>query len=267
MVARNIKLRLTYDGTNYVGWQRQRAQPTIQETLEEALARMTGERIVLHGAGRTDAGVHALGMVASFQTASAIPLVAFERGLNSMLPPDIRIMEATEMPLSFHARFSASGKIYGYRFTTAPIMPPCDRLYVAHFPGPCDFAALRAALPALLGEHDFSCFEATGSRPAESRRGAVRCIRQLELVEERERPGFYEIIVAGDGFLRHMVRNMVGTLIEVGRGRRSPDSLAALLAAGDRSAAGPTAPACGLTLKEVLYFTKNIQVKHGNPHC
>lgn len=253
MAERNIKLRLAYDGANYVGWQRQRDQPTIQQTLEEALARMTGERIVLHGAGRTDAGVHALGMIANFHTAAAIPLAAFERGLNSMLPPDIRILAAAEMPLSFHARFSAGGKIYGYRFSTAPIMPPCERLYAAHFPGPCDPAAMRAAMPHLMGEHDFSSFEAAGSRPAEGRRGAVRCIQRLELVQDQKQLGFYEIIVAGDGFLRHMVRNMVGTLIEVGRGRRSPDSLAALLAARDRSAAGATAPACGLTLKEVLY--------------
>ncbi len=253
MSERNIKLRLAYDGTNYVGWQRQRDQPTIQQILEEALARMTGERIVLHGAGRTDAGVHALAMIANFQTSAAIPLAAFERGLNSMLPPDIRILAAAEMPLAFHARFSASGKIYGYRFSTAPIMPPCERLYTAHFPGPCDPAAMRAAMPQLMGEHDFSSFEAAGSRPAEGRRGAVRCIQRLELVEDGERPGNFEIIVAGDGFLRHMVRNIVGTLVEVGQGRRTPEEFGQLLAARNRILAGPTAPAHGLVLQEVFY--------------
>ncbi|MFU8818698.1 MAG: tRNA pseudouridine(38-40) synthase TruA [Desulfurivibrio sp.] len=270
-MADNVKLTIAYDGAAYAGWQRQRNRPTIQEFLEEALGRMLGHRVVVHGAGRTDAGVHALGMVANFQPARSLPLTAYRRGLNSMLPPDIRILAAEAAEPDFHARFSARGKAYLYHFTTAAVMPPCRRLYCAHFPGSFAGEMVRAALPQLLGEHDFSAFEATGSRSraaageAERGRGAVRCLSRLSLHREQadwlpgpaaagDSPGeTYRLVVAGDGFLRHMVRNIVGTLVEVGRGRRPPDSLGELLATGERSLAGPTAPACGLTLWQVYY--------------
>ncbi|MFH7319170.1 tRNA pseudouridine(38-40) synthase TruA [Desulfurivibrio sp. D14AmB] len=269
-MAANVKLTIAYDGTAYDGWQRQRHRPTIQESLEAALGRMLGQRVVVHGAGRTDAGVHALGMVANFQPQRSLPLDAYRRGLNSMLPPDIRILAAEEVESGFHARFSARGKAYLYFFTTAVVMPPSRRLYCAHFPGAFDLEAARKALPLLIGEHDFSAFEATGSRTlagpgeAERGRGAVRCLSRLTLerdergwgpmVEQRRAGGeSYRLLVAGDGFLRHMVRNIAGTLIEVGRGRRRPESLGELLAGGDRALAGPTAPACGLTLWQVYY--------------
>ncbi|HET97347.1 MAG TPA: tRNA pseudouridine(38-40) synthase TruA [Desulfurivibrio alkaliphilus] len=270
MAAANVKLTIAYDGTAYDGWQRQRDRPTIQESLEVALGRMLGHRVVVHGAGRTDAGVHALGMVANFQPERSLPLEAYRRGLNSMLPPDIRILAAEEVEPGFHARFSARGKAYLYFFTTAAVMPPCRRLYCAHFPGAFDLEATRAALPQLIGEHDFSSFEAAGSRTragdekAERGRGAVRCLTRLTLERDETGWGFavgqsqaggasYRLLVAGDGFLRHMVRNIAGTLIEVGRGRRRPESLGELLALGDRAQAGPTAPACGLTLWQVYY--------------
>lgn len=260
----NVKLTIAYDGTAYAGWQRQRDCLTIQQSLEEALGRMLGHKVVLHGAGRTDAGVHAAGMVASFQTPKRLPPLAYRRGLNSMLAPDVRILAAEEVEPGFHARFSAKGKTYCYRFTTAELMEPSRRLYCAHFPGRFAAEAVVAALPWLLGEHDFSAFEAAGSRQravgaeSERGRGAVRCLTRLELLAENDSlPGVsgacYCLVVAGDGFLRHMVRNIVGTLIEIGRGKRGPDSLAGLLAAKERALAGPTAPACGLTLWHVEY--------------
>jgi tRNA pseudouridine38-40 synthase len=251
----NIRLAIAYDGSAYGGWQRQLNRPTIQAAIEDALARMLGEAVVLHGAGRTDAGVHAREMVANFQAPVHLPLAAYRRGLNSMLPADIRILAASEAEPSFHARFSALGKTYHYCFSTAAVMPPWRRLYSAHFPGPFVPAAVRAALPQLLGEHDFSAFEAAGSRDRtrESGRGGVRRLRHLSLERQQGEEDEFFFAVTGDGFLRHMVRNLVGTLLEIGRGRREVASLAELLASGDRSQAGPTAPACGLTLVRVDY--------------
>ncbi|MDF1614575.1 tRNA pseudouridine(38-40) synthase TruA [Desulfurivibrio dismutans] len=252
----NIRLTIAYDGSAYAGWQRQPNRPTVQALIEDALTqRLLGEPVVLHGAGRTDAGVHAEGMVASFVSPRELPLEAYRRGLNSMLPPDIRILAADKVAHDFHARFSAKGKVYCYRFSTAAIMSPCRRLYRAHLPGPFDADLVREVIPQLLGEHDFSAFEAAGSRDRsrEGGRGGVRSLEMLRLEQEDRwgREFFFEL--AGDGFLRHMVRNIVGTLVALGRGRRRIAAPAALLAGGDRSQAGPTAPACGLTLVRVLY--------------
>lgn len=277
-----IKLTIAYDGTDFAGWQRQARRPTIQAAIEEALARLHGgQPLVLHGAGRTDAGVHAQGMVASFAVARPLPLAAYRQGLNSMLPSAIRILAAETAAADFHARYRARGKVYLYRFSTAAVMSPCCRLYRAHYPGSFDPEPVRESLPQLLGEHDFTAFEAAGSRQRpgasepekEKGRGGVRCLTHLSLHHQAaeadlpdlggllnprsgaETPGGedYCLVVAGDGFLRHMVRNLAGTLIEIGRGRRSPESLAALLASRDRSRAGATAPACGLTLWQVNY--------------
>ena len=263
----NIRLTIAYDGTAYGGWQRQQNRPTVQAAIEDGLAVILGERVVVHGAGRTDAGVHALAMVAAFNAGRDLPLSAYQKGLNSILPPDIRVVKAERAAPDFHPRFSARGKRYRYLFSTSGVMMPCQRLYRAHFPGPFALEPMLEALPLLEGEHDFSAFEATGSRERGSTggRGAVRCLHQLNLWAEvaeahlgrrgqrGQRGHNFCFEVSGDGFLRHMVRNMVGTLVEIGRGRRSPESIPELLASKDRTKAGATAPACGLTLVEVYY--------------
>lgn len=255
MTGRNLKLLLAYDGTAYAGWQRQKGAPTVQGEVEEKLAVMTGQPVTLHGAGRTDAGVHALGMVANFHTESTIPAEGLRRGLNSMLADDIRVLAVEEVAADFHARFSATGKAYCYRLTFEEIVLPTERLYLARFPGPGDFDRMAACLPYLLGEHDFSSFEATGSRDPEQEggRGAVRRIDIAAISADAENGRRGRLFVAGNGFLRHMVRNIIGTLVEVGQGRRTPEEFGQLLAARDRTQAGPTAPAHGLFLHEVFY--------------
>ena len=252
---RNLLLKLAFDGTAYAGWQRQLDQPTIQGVIEDKLQVMTVAQVALHGAGRTDSGVHALGMTASFETESEIPCEGFLRGLNSMLPEDIRILEVVEKDPDFHARKSARGKFYLYRLKTGGICLPTDRLYCHHLKHDIDLEPIRECLVMLVGEHDFGCFEATGSRDLEytGGKGAVRTIKRadLNIGEGVTRSVDFEFI--GDGFLRHMVRNMVGTLLEVGSGRMSVDDFRDVLAGRDRAAAGPTAPARGLFLMEVFY--------------
>lgn len=249
---RNIKLLLAFDGTAYAGWQRQRSEKTIQGALEDKIQVMTGEHSCLHGAGRTDAGVHALGMVANFETGADIPCLAFVKGLNSMLPSDIRVLEAREIDPGFHARRNARAKTYWYNLSSGPVQLPTERLYCAHVFEKLDILAMRHGLAHMVGTHDFSSFEGAGSRDQEfTGRGAVRTITAatLETVGGEDRLRF---IITGDGFLRHMVRNIVGTLVDVGKGRLLQSDIAAILAARDRSQAGPTAPAHGLFLKEVL---------------
>ena len=250
---RNIKLLLAFDGTGYAGWQKQKSDKTIQGVIEDKLHIMTGEELRLHGAGRTDAGVHALGMVANFHTEANIPCQGFVKGLNSLLPTDIRVLEACEVDQNFHARRNAKTKTYWYNFINGPVQLPTERLYAAHIPGNLDFEAMQSGLTYLTGTHDFSSFEGTGSRDRElSGRGAIRSILEAFL----ETPGTgdnYRFVITGDGFLRHMVRNIVGTILDVGKGRLPYSDVADILAAKDRSAAGPTAPASGLFLKEVFY--------------
>jgi len=251
---RNIRLLLAYDGSGYAGWQRQKKCLTIQGVLEEAIATMTREEITLHGAGRTDAGVHAVGMVANFTTAADIPCPGFLKGLNSILPPDIRILKAEEAEPGFHARRSAQAKTYCYRICNSPVQLPTDRLYSAHLPVPLDMDAIRSCITRLLGSHDFSSFEAAGSRDPRTGtgRGAVRNILAAG-IEQSAVPGSHEFLITGDGFLRHMVRNIIGTLLEVGRGKITARDFSAIISARDRNAAGPTAPAHGLFLKKVHY--------------
>ena len=252
-LKRNIKLLLAYDGTLYAGWQKQKSEKTIQGEIEESLQVMTGEHTCLHGAGRTDAGVHALGMVANFSTGRKIPCPAFVKGLNSLLPADIRILEAKEVEVSFHARRSAKAKTYWFNLSNGPVQLPTERLYWAHVFQELDCASMREGLQYITGTHDFSSFEGAGSRsPERAGRGAVRTIFEASL-NTLESGNYHRFVVTGDGFLRHMVRNIVGTMLEVGLGRLHASEVAAILAAQDRSAAGPTAPACGLFLKEVLY--------------
>lgn len=250
---RNIRLVIAFDGTDFNGWQRQKDESTIQGEIERCLNLMTNCEVMLHGAGRTDAGVHAEGMVANFATGSRISCSAFKKGLNSMLPYAIRILEADEVPAEFHARFSAKGKHYAYTIFTGEIMPPLERLYSLHVPYPLDLAGMHDSLRLLRGTHDFSTFENAGSRDKDkpSRKGATRTISDARLGEQGGQR--YTVTVIGEGFLRHMVRNIVGTLLEVGQGRRSVDEFGAALAARDRNAGGATAPPHGLKLIKVLY--------------
>ncbi|MDW7773453.1 MAG: tRNA pseudouridine(38-40) synthase TruA [Desulfobulbaceae bacterium] len=252
MNGRNIRLLTAFDGSLYSGWQRQENAPTIQGALEKCLQVMLATDITLHGAGRTDAGVHALGMVANFQTTSTIPCSGLLRGLNSMLPRDIRILEVDEAPLDFHSRYSATGKSYRYDIFTGEIQLPTERLYCAHYPGSHDSSRITDCLARIRGSHDFSSFEGSGSRDTsrENSRGAVRTLFHASSTEKSEKLSFF---FTGDGFLRHMVRNLVGTLMEVGRGKITPEEFQQILVLRDRAAAGPTAPARGLFLERVFY--------------
>ncbi|NOX25806.1 MAG: tRNA pseudouridine(38-40) synthase TruA [Deltaproteobacteria bacterium] len=251
---RNIKLLIAFDGTAYSGWQRQKGPPTIQGVLEDRIALMTGGSVTLHGAGRTDAGVHALGMVANFHTTAKIPCQGFMKGLNSLLPDDIKILGLEDAPAGFHARFSAHGKTYLYQAITAPVIMPVKRLYYSHFPGEFNLSRMNEALALLIGEHDFSSFEAAGSRDPRIKRGrgAVRKIFAVGVAPLIDDNGFM-VTIHGDGFLRHMVRNIVGTLVEVGSGKKNIDNFAEILYCRDRFAAGATALACGLFLREIFY--------------
>lgn len=250
---RNIKLLIGYDGTDYSGWQRQKHDCTIQGEIENRLALMTTEEISLHGAGRTDAGVHAEGMVAHFLTGSPISCEVFVRGLNAMLPGAIRIYRAEEAEPSFHARFSAIGKQYQYSVFTGKVHPPHLRLYTLHVTSPLNFNAMHECLKLLEGTHDFSSFENSGSRDKDdcSGRGAIRTIYEAAI--HQQSPELFAFQFTGDGFLRNMIRNLVGTLLAVGRGTITAEGFAGILQAKDRTMAGPTAPAHGLQLNKVLY--------------
>ncbi|MFQ5877776.1 MAG: tRNA pseudouridine(38-40) synthase TruA [Acidobacteriota bacterium] len=243
---RNLKLVLAYEGTRYSGWQVQPDRETIQGVLEEQLARMLGERVRLAGAGRTDAGVHARGQVASFVTASRIPPEGLRRGLNDRLPRDIRAIEASEAAPSFHARADARAKEYRYHMTPAPVLSPFDAAFTTQIRGPLDLDAMRRAARRFLGRHDFTSFCSTGCR-------VVRRERIVSISEVQARNDRIEYRVRADGFLQHMVRTLVGTLILVGRGRMAPEDVDAVLRARDRRAAGPCAPPQGLVLERVFY--------------
>lgn len=243
---RTLKLTLAYDGTNYVGWQRQANGTSIQQVVEEALAPLTGAVTTVSAAGRTDAGVHAIGQVASANVESDLAAATIQRAMNARLPPDVRTIDVADAPLGFHARFNAVGKIYRYRVVTGGFVLPFDRWFVWHAPGRRDVDAMRHAAANLIGRHDFASFQAVGTLV----RNTVRTIHRLEIDDCGD-----ELVIEadGDGFLRHMVRAIVGTLADVGAGARSPESMAEILAARNRSAAGETAPACGLTLVSVKY--------------
>lgn len=244
---RNIKLILEYDGTGLAGWQRQADLPTVQSHLEAALSRLTGEEVTVIGAGRTDAGVHARGQVANFRTNATLNLEAVQRGGNALLPPQIAILSAEEVPLDFHARFSATGKTYDYDLWLGPVRPALLRNFVWHISMDLDVEGMCEALKPLVGEHDFSSFQSTGSEV----KTVVRRLRAAELTRFPE--GLVRITLDGDGFLRHMVRAVVGTMVEVGRGRIRPSDVETILAARNRDRAGPTAPARGLFLRTVRY--------------
>lgn len=266
---RNIRLILAYDGTDFHGWQIQPGRATVQGCLQSALERLTGNRVTVAGSGRTDAGVHALNQVANFHTESAIPCPNLAKALNDMLPPTIRVKEAAEADPGFHARYQARSKTYRYRILEAPVCPPFQCRFVHHYPYALDLARMIAAARMLEGEHDFTSFAAAGEGPVlqvgsgsspdapdgperDETRSMVRTLYSSRLFRpSRGRLLVYE--VRGSGFLHHMVRNMVGTLIEVGRGKLEPDEVWRILETRDRTAAGPTAPARGLFLVRVEY--------------
>jgi len=255
--VRNLRLILSYDGADLAGWQVQPGRTTVQGVLASAIGRLTGENVLPQGSGRTDAGVHALAQVASFATASMIPTENWIKALNDILPPSIRVLEVTETAPEFHARKSARAKTYRYRIQRGAICPPFLARYVWHYPYPLEESAMVAAARVVVGEHDFTSFAAVDAERVERIAAGeevhttnIRTIFASSWTREGE-----ELIysVRGSGFLHHMVRNLVGTFVLVGKGAVSLEDLRRILDARERTAAGPTAPASGLYLVEVEY--------------
>jgi tRNA pseudouridine38-40 synthase len=271
-----FKITLAYDGTGFVGWQRQDNGVSIQAQIEDALRALDGRDVAVAGAGRTDAGVHALGQVASFTLARELEPDAVARALNGCLPRAIRVMAAEAAPPAFHPRFTESKKTYRYRMWHHEVMNPFERDYAWHVPGPLDVEAMDAAARLLEGRHDFAAFQATGSSVSTT----VREVAASRIVECGLRTGEESAIesaiestiestiesairnpqsamltyeVVGSGFLRHMVRIIVGSLVEIGRGRQPVGWMSAVIAARDRTLAGPTAPPHGLFLVGIEY--------------
>jgi len=248
---RNFKLVLSYDGSEFAGWQIQPDAATVQGTLASAIGRVTGEKVLPQGSGRTDAGVHALAQVASFATQSPIPAENLVIALNDVLPPVIRVLEVDEVPPEFHARKSARGKTYRYCIYRGAICPPFLARYVWHYPYPLDENAMAQAAGTIIGEHDFTSFAAVDpERGKEEPCSSVRTIFNSSW--ERQGDEFV-YTVRGGGFLHHMVRNLVGTFLLVGKGTLKPEDVTTILEARNRSAAGATAPASGLYLVSVEY--------------
>ncbi|HEV8482941.1 MAG TPA: tRNA pseudouridine(38-40) synthase TruA [Blastocatellia bacterium] len=242
----NVKITLQYDGTDYNGWQIQSNGRTIQGELTRALSILDQRHVTVYGAGRTDAGVHAEGQVANFILERDFDLRELRDGLNGNLDRDLRVVQAEIVADSFHARASARLKTYRYRIWTADVVSPFVRRYVHHYRGQLDVEEMRRAADLLIGEHDFRAFTVTASDVE----GSVRTIERLDIVEEENVLGIH---VAANGFLRYMVRAIAGTLIDVGRGHLSVANVSQALSTLDRDQAGPTAPACGLTLLRVDY--------------
>jgi tRNA pseudouridine38-40 synthase len=248
---RYFKLTIAYDGTDFHGWQIQSNRPTIQGEIVSVLRRITQDATVVHGAGRTDAGVHALGQVGSFRTKSPLSASEFQRALNALLPPTIRIMKAEEVGPDFHARWSARRKIYCYRLYRGKIVPPTLWRYVLHYPFPLDEDAMRDAAARFVGLHDFTSFAAsTGSEEDDKERSTEREIYSTELARSSDNEELV-FTVRGRSFLRYMVRKMVGTLLDVGRSKLKPEDIDRLYELKDRSQSGPTVPAQGLCMVSV----------------
>jgi tRNA pseudouridine38-40 synthase len=243
---RTLKITLAYDGTRFVGWQRQAQGESIQGLLEDAFAQFEGAPVTVYGAGRTDAGVHAVGQVASARVGFEHDVRTLTRALNAHLPPDVRIVSVEDAEDGFHARFNASGKTYRYQIRNTAVADPFDRAYVWHLPEPLSLAAMTSAAGLLVGTHDFSAFRSVGSAISST-------VRTVTRSEWRNNAGLLTYEISGDGFLRHMVRAIVGTLVEIGRGWRQPQEISALLTGAARADAGATAPALGLFLVSVDY--------------
>jgi tRNA pseudouridine38-40 synthase len=245
---RYFKLTIAYDGSEYHGWQIQTNKSTIQGEIVGVLRRITQENIFLHGAGRTDAGVHALGQVGSFRTQSTLSEMEFQRALNALLAPTIRIVHCLEVGPEFNARWSARAKVYRYRLYRGKVVPPMIWRYVLHYPFPLDEEAMSSAAARFVGMHDFASFAAsTGSEEDDKERSTEREIYSAELVRS---PDEQELVftVRGRSFLRYMVRKMTGTLLDVGRGKLQPDDIDRLYGLRDRSKSGPTVPPQGLCM-------------------
>ncbi len=248
-MARTIALTLEYDGTNYVGWQTQANGPTVQSTINEALEKRLGVPVKVMGAGRTDSGVHALGQVCSFPTDRDLPLSAFREGVNVLLPPDIRVIEAREAKPGFHALHSAESKIYLYRILLRETGSALEHFRAWKLGEDANVGQMRQAAGALIGTHDFTSYAAADAEP-----NRIKTVTRIDIQEAQGTVApELRIEVEGTGFLKQMVRTIVGSLIDVGRGHRPPHWIAEVLSVRDRQAAGRTAPAWGLYLKQVNY--------------
>jgi len=268
---RNLKLLLAYDGTDFSGWQTQPGAPTIQGTLASAIGRVTGENVLPQGSGRTDAGVHALGQVATFATESPIPAANLVNALNDVLPAAIRVLDAAEAPPEFHARKSARAKTYHYRMYRRVVCPPFLARYVWHYPYPLDEDKMQEVAALIVGEHDFTSFAAVDAERGRAQEGADvgqnaeqnagqdvgqdlgQNVRRILFSAWERRADELVYTIRGTGFLHHMVRNLVGTFLLVGKGTIKPADLPRILEARSRSAAGATAPASGLYLVNLEY--------------
>jgi len=245
---RNLKLKIEYDGTNYCGWQVQKGHQlkSIQEVIQKTLQRILQEKIKLIASGRTDAGVHAEGQVANFRTNSKMALEKLQRALNGLLPEDICVAEAREAAADFHSRFAAKSKAYRYTILNRKYPSALLKNAVYFYPYPLDIKIMQREVGVLLGRHNFKAFQASGSITGRT----VRTIKRIRILKEGD---LIRIDIEADGFLYSIVRNIVGTLIEIGRGKLSPGSLKKILLSKDRKTAGPTAPARGLCLVKVNY--------------
>jgi tRNA pseudouridine38-40 synthase len=244
---RTVKLTIQYEGTDYFGWQMQARHPSVQQVIQEAAAIVCNHPVTLHGSGRTDTGVHALGQVAHFKTSSLIDMAQLRKGLNSLLPADVVICSAVEAPPGFHARFDATARIYWYFILNTEVPNVLYRRYAWHIRKPLDCDAMRAAAAALVGMHDYSSFQAREREDV----CTVREVKNVKLKRVGRDVLLFEI--RATSFLRHMVRGIMGTLVEIGLGKLCADEMTDILLACDRAHAGPTAPAHGLFLKEVRY--------------
>jgi tRNA pseudouridine38-40 synthase len=256
---RNIKFIIAYDGTDFSGWQAQPGQVTVQGTLADVLEKLTQQRAAIHAAGRTDAGVHALGQVVNFKTESSMSAEEFQRACNALLPPTIRVNAAEEVNLNFHSRWDAVAKTYRYRIFRGRVVPPFIWKYVQQDSSEMNFDDMAVAAGCFTGDHDFTSFAAsTGSDEDDTERLTVRTIYQSEFMRvpaSGSRDGAEEwiFVVRGRSFMRNMVRKMVGTLVEIGRGKLAPSDIPSLFALRDRSKSGPTMPPQGLCLESVEY--------------
>ncbi|MBP8625155.1 MAG: tRNA pseudouridine(38-40) synthase TruA [Syntrophorhabdales bacterium] len=243
---RNIKLTISYDGTYYHGWQCQPDLITVEETIAGTLKRIVNHTVKLYGGARTDSGVHAMGQVANFFTESKVDKKSLLKGLNSLLPKDIRIRDVDEVEGLFHSRYSAKSKIYVYSILNQPVGSPFYTRYAWHIPYPLDTASMNRAIKLIKGEHDFSAFKKKNEIYKRNTRNILR-------TGVKKMGNLIYIFIEATGFLRYMVRNITGTLVLIGSGRLGVDSMLDILSSKDRDMAGPTAPAKGLFLKEICY--------------